>query len=222
MNSPQGSDEWRLERVGKVGASRVPDILAKTKTGWAASRANYANELFAERLTGVPLDRPFDTAAMRWGRETEAQARAIYTFERDVEVAEVGFVLHPRIANAGASPDGLIGNDETGGVLEIKCLTTPNHLEVLEKRTVPTRFLQQMYWQGACTERKWGHFVCFDPRLEESLQLFVQRVDFDPAVIVAMEREVASFLAEIDERVARLRRFTRGEIAAWSTMEQVG
>lgn len=204
MNN-QGTDAWRLERVGKVTASRIADLLATTKSGWSASRTTYANELFAERMTGLPLDRRFDTPEMRWGRETESQARAVYVFERDVEVKEVGFIAHPRLANAGASPDGLIGNDETGGVLEIKALSTHNHLEILETKKIPLRYVHQMYWQGACTQRRWGHFVCFDPRLEEPFQLFVQRIEFDPEVTAAMENEVIKFLAEIDERILRLR-----------------
>jgi hypothetical protein len=212
--STQGSDAWRLDRVGKVTASRIADLLATTKSGWGASRTTYANELFAERMTGLPIDRRFETPEMRWGRETESQARAVYVFERDVEVKEVGFVPHPRIANAGASPDGLIGDDATGGVLEIKCLSTAHHLELLESRSIPARYRQQMYWQGACTGRRWGHFVCFDPRLEEPLQLFVQRIDFEAESIASMEKEVVTFLAEIDERVERLRRLRRADVAA--------
>jgi hypothetical protein len=138
----------------------------------------------------------------------------VYVFERDVEVTEVGFIPHPSIPNAGASPDGLIGNDETGGILEIKCPSTAHHLDVLESKTIPSRYVQQMYWQGACTQRQWGHFVSFDPRLEEPFQLCVQRIDFDPAVTAEMEKEVLAFLAEIDERVQRLRSFRRIDAAA--------
>ena len=214
MSAPQGTDAWRLDRVGYVTASRMADVLATTKTGWGASRATYANELFAERMTGLPLERTFDTPEMKWGRDTEAQARAVYVFERDVVVSEVGFIKHPVIALSGASPDGMIGDDEVGGVLEIKCMTTQHHLEILESRKIPGRYISQMYWQGACTRRKWGHFVCFDPRLEEPLQLFVQRVDFDPAVTKQMEKDVGDFIAEIDARVARMRNHNTRGVAA--------
>lgn len=214
MSAPQGANEWRLERVGLVTASRISDVLATTKTGWGASRATYANELFAERMTGLPAERRFDTPEMKWGRDTEAQARAVYVFERDVDVQEVGLIRHPFVAGSGASPDGLIGDDETGGVLEIKCMSTSHHLEILESKKIPGRYVQQMYWQGACTQRRWGHFVCFDPRLEEPLQLFVQRVDFDPEITGNMEKEVAKFVAEIDERVQRMKTLNRRGVAA--------
>ena len=50
----QGSDEWRMARVGSLGASRLQEAIAKTKTGYGASRANLMAELICERLTGQP------------------------------------------------------------------------------------------------------------------------------------------------------------------------
>ena len=70
----QGSLEWFAMRCGKVTASRVADVLAKTKTGWGAGRANYAAELIAERLTGATAP-SFTNAAMQWGTDQEPVAR---------------------------------------------------------------------------------------------------------------------------------------------------
>lgn len=211
MNLQSDDPAWKLARVGKVTASRVADLLATTKTGWGASRAAYATTLIVERLTGLPAP-SFETPEMRWGRETEPQARAIYQFDRDVEVVEVGFVPHPTIENAGASPDGLIGEE---GLLEIKAPSSHHHLEILLTGTIPSRYMQQMYFQGACTGRKWADFMSFDPRMPENLQCFVKRVVFDPSVTLAMENDVRKFLAEIDDKLARLKgSYTfRGEAA---------
>lgn len=52
----QGSDEWHQARLGKVTASKVADVMARTKSGPAASRANYAAQLIIERLTGQPTE----------------------------------------------------------------------------------------------------------------------------------------------------------------------
>ena len=73
----QGSAEWLAIRCGRVTASRMSDLMAKTKTGYGASRANYMAELIAERLTGQPAER-FTNEAMRWGSEKEPEARAAY------------------------------------------------------------------------------------------------------------------------------------------------
>lgn len=196
----QGTDEWRKARCGRVTASRIADLMAKTKTGWGASRKNYMAELVVERLTGVPTE-GYTNAAMMWGTETEPQARAAYCFYTDAEVREVGFVPHPRIEMAGCSPDGLIGDD---GLVEIKCPTSATHIETLRDGFVPDKYIVQMQWQMACTDRDWCDFCSFDPRLPEGLSLFVQRVKRDDGAIGIMEKAVHEFLAELDDTVKAL------------------
>ncbi len=198
--SIQRTDEWFAARLGRVTASRVADVVAKTKTGWGASRATYMGELIAERLTGVAAEK-YVNAAMNWGTETEEQARAAYAFHKDAEVVEVGFIPHPRIVMSGASPDGMIGDD---GLVELKCPNTSGHIEVLLWQTIPNKYLLQMQWQIACTERKWCDFVSFDPRLPESMSLFVQRVPRDDKLITELEKHVADFLTELDAKIAQL------------------
>lgn len=196
----QGSPEWFAMRCGKVTASRVADVIAKTKTGWGASRANYAAELIAERLTGCTAP-GFTNAAMQWGTETEPLARAAYEKRTGVTVEEIGFVDHPEIANSGASPDGLIGDD---GMLEIKCPNTATHLDTLLSEMVPAKYVTQMMWQMACTGRAWCDFVSFDPRLPAEMSLFIRRVPRDVSMILDLEGDVSAFLREIDCKVEAL------------------
>ena len=114
---------------------------------------------------------------------------------------EIGFVDHPEITMSGASPDGLVG---VWGLVEIKCPNTATHLDTLLSETVPGKYITQMQWQMACTGREWCDFVSFDPRLPESMALFVTRVHRDVSHILELETEVAAFIAEIDDKVARL------------------
>jgi putative phage-type endonuclease len=200
----QGSPEWFAARLGRVTASRVADVIAKTKSGPSASRANYMAQLIAERLTGVCAE-TFTNAAMQWGTDMEPEARAAYEFHCDAEVLQVGFVAHPTIAMSGASPDGLIGDL---GMLEIKCPNTATHIETLLGQTVPGKYVTQMQWQMACTGRSWCDFASYDPRLPEHMRLFVSRVERDGTMI-----EVSAFLAEIDAKTAELRRLYEREAA---------
>ena len=197
----QGSEEWIAARLGKVTASRVADVMAKTKSGYGASRANYMAELICERLTGTQADR-FTNAAMQWGTDTEPQARAAYEFLHGAEVVETGFVLHPFIEGFGASPDGLVGSD---GLIEIKCPNTATHIETLLSETVPAKYFTQMQAQMACTGRSWCDFVSFDPRLPADMQMWVSRVHFDAAFVASMEQEIAAFLTEMDGKLDALR-----------------
>lgn len=197
----QGSPEWFAARLGRVTASRVADVVARTKSGYGASRANYMAQLIAERLTGTVAE-SFTNAAMQWGTQTEPDARAAYEFRTDRDVAEVGFVNHPAIEMSGASPDGLIGDD---GLLEIKCPNTATHIDtLLSNGTVPGKYVIQMQWQMACTGRKWCDFVSFDPRMPESMKLLILRVARDDARIAELESEVGAFLNEVNNTVARL------------------
>lgn len=198
----QGTEEWFDLRRGKVTASRVADVITRTKTGWGAQRSNYMAELVAERLTGTTAE-GFTNAAMKWGTETEPQARDAYVFRTDADVQECAFVDHPEIAMSGASPDGLVGGL---GLLEIKCPNTATHIETLIGQTVPGKYVTQMQWQMACTGRVWCDFVSFDPRLPESMRLFVQRVHRDNDMIASLEKDVSEFLAELAAKVATLRR----------------
>lgn len=196
----QRTDEWFAARIGKVTASRVADVIAKTKTGYSATRDNYMAQLVCERLTGQKGE-SFTNAAMQHGTDTEPLARLSYEVAKNVLVDEVGFVPHPSIEMAGASPDGLVNDD---GLLEIKCPNTATHIETLLSQTVPGKYNTQMQFQMACTGRKWCDFVSFDNRLPHELQLFVKRVPRDDEFIKQMEAEIVQFLAELDDKINKL------------------
>jgi putative phage-type endonuclease len=196
----QRTEEWFAARIGKVTASRVADVIAKTKSGYSASRDNYMAQLICERLTGQQGE-SFTNAAMTWGTETEPLARSAFEAYADVMVEEVGFVPHPSIEMSGASPDGLVG---LFGMLEIKCPNTATHIDTLLTQTVPGKYITQMQWQMRCCERQWCEFVSFDPRLPQDLQLFVKRVEFDPEYVAMLEKEIIQFLAELDDKVNKL------------------
>jgi putative phage-type endonuclease len=197
----QGSDEWKHIRLGKLTASRVSDMMAKTKTGWGASQANLMAQLIVERLTGQPQE-SYTNAAMQWGNDREPEARAAYAFMRDIDVAQEAFVDHPTIANAGASPDGLVGDD---GLLEIKCPNSATHIDYLLSDKIDDKYIKQMQWQMACTGRKWCDWMTYDPRMPTNLQIKIVRVDRDDAMISEIEAEGIKFLAEIDEKIKKLK-----------------
>jgi putative phage-type endonuclease len=196
----QRTPEWFAARTGKVTASRIADVMARTKTGWSASRANYAAQLVVELLTGQ-REESFTNAAMQWGTDTEPFARDAYSALVGELVEEVGFLIHPRIEQAGASPDGLVGAD---GMVEIKCPNTATHIETLLSSDVPMKYVYQMQWQMACADRGWCDFVSFDPRMPEALRLHVVRVWRSDGVLAEIEAEVVKFIAEVNDKVQQL------------------
>ncbi len=200
MTMLQRSDDWFAARCGKVTASRVADLMAKTKTGYSTSRQNYMAQLICERLTGKPAE-SFNSAAMQRGTEKEPEARAIYMLESGEIVEECGLIIHPDIPEFGASPDGLVCAD---GLIEIKCPNTWTHLETLKTGKPKGEYLTQMQAQMACTGRQWCDFVSFDDRLPDDIAYFCKRIRRDDEFIGLMMAEISIFLGDLQSELDQI------------------
>jgi len=195
----QRTEEWFQARLGKVTASRVADVLSKIKTGESASRRNYKIQLVSERLTGEKQE-SYINQAMQDGIDREVFARDRYV-QQFGEVEEVGFIQHPTL-EAGASPDGLVGED---GLLEIKCPMGTTHTETLMTQEVPSKYIPQIQFQLRCTGRKWCDFVSYNPMFPQHLQVFVKRVEADEVYQMELDKEIESFLLEVQTIIDRLK-----------------
>ena len=202
-NIEQRTDDWFAARLGKVTASSLHKVLARTKTGYGADRANYLTQLVLERVTNSKAE-GYVNADMQWGIDQEPFARAAYEAHTGVLVDEIGFMPHPTIEMSGASPDGLVGDS---GMVEIKCPSSKTALECwLSDDPVESKYFAQMQWQMACAGRDWCDYVVFDPRMPQKAQLFIHRVNRDNEWLATTEKEVVKFLAEVDAKVAALRK----------------
>ena len=188
-------------RCGSVGASDVPNIIRKTKTGYGASRANLMALKAVERLTGVPAE-TYQSAAMAVGLEREPLARAAYAFLHDVEVELTDPIRHPLIKGSHASPDGLLNDD---GLLEIKCPQMAAHLDTLWNEKIDGDYMIQIQWQLASTGRQWADYVSFSPDFPERMQFWETRIHRDDAAIGELEAAVRLFLEELEGKVSELR-----------------
>lgn len=201
----QGTEEWHAARCGRITASRIADVMARTKSGYGAGRKNYMAELVVERMTEAPTE-GFVSAEMRWGIEQEPSARFEYAM-RCADVETIGFVLHPELDYSGASPDGLVGDD---GMVEIKCPNTATHIETIETGTIKRQYLLQMQWQMACTDRQWCDFVSYDPRMRDRRLIFYrQRVERDEKLIAEIRAEVEKFHGELRGKIERLQQWAK-------------
>jgi putative phage-type endonuclease len=198
----QGTPEWRQARCGKFTASRIADLLARTKSGPSATRRNYIAEIVVERLTGEPQESGFVSAAMQRGIDLEPEARTAFEFEYGVEVTTTGFIEHPTLPYTGGSPDGLIGAD---GIVEIKCPNTATHIETLRTQTVPKGYYAQIQWNIECAGRSWGKYISYDPRLQDPrLTLFVKHIEHDQVFIEAALSEVKAAEREVNQIIDEL------------------
>lgn len=196
----QGSEAWMKMRLGKVTASRMSDVMSKGR-GNAPSKTSesYMIELIAEIITGQ--SKPFfENDAMRWGTETEPQARAMYEVNNDfVSVREVAFIEHSEFI--GVSPDGLIGDD---GLLEIKCPNTTTQLKRALSDDYSADYKAQIQMQLWVSGREWCDFLSFDPRLECAAGYLQQRVYRDEDYITEMKEKTDLFISKMNELLIKL------------------
>jgi putative phage-type endonuclease len=205
----QGSPEWMVLRIGKIGGSRVADLLTEGRGGAESlTRKKYKNELIRERLTGKKLD-TYKTPAMQRGIDLEPMARAWYEVKYNTFVDQVAIVLHPTIEGAQCSPDGLV--EATNSLIEIKIPNPENHLDnILTGGKQLEQYYDQVQWQLACMpEKEFCDLISFDPDLT-GLEGFVKRIYRDDEYINNMQNAVIAFLSEIETIVNNLKEIQNG------------
>lgn len=194
--SLQRTEQWYEDRIGKITASKVRDIIEKK-----AARDTYKWKLIAERITGVQ-SYYFINAAMQWGIDNEDDARAFYEVRYDTQVQQAPFIIHPMYDFTGASPDGLVGDN---GLVEFKCMETVNHLRAIHDRKVPEYYVWQCQWQMACTDREWCDLAIYDPRVPPELQMRKFRIMRDDDLITSMTEEIIKFNNEIEQAILTIK-----------------
>jgi hypothetical protein len=193
----QGTDEWRLARLGIPTASRFADVLAKGRNGEASkTRDRYLRDLAGEIITGEPAE-AYNNGHMERGKVLESEARNLYALVADVDPELVGFV---RNGDKGASPDALVNSD---GILEIKTKLPAILIECLLKDDFPPEHKAQCQGALMVCEREWVDIAVYYPKMP----IFVKRAYRDNAYIRTLEKAVSEFNSELQEIVARVRAY---------------
>ena len=199
----QGSEEWHAVRLGKITASRLGDLMKKTKYGESTYKTRLRMELAIERITNTSASSMVMNRAMHDGIEREPDARTLFEAVTGKEVALSGSHDHPDIVNTSASPDGLLRGENA--ILEIKCPTHTTHAKNLMADGIDKRYLFQIQWQIACTESTHGYFVSYHPDFPRELRLKWVRVERDDDVIAEITEEVKKFDIEVEDLVAKIK-----------------
>ena len=191
----QRTEGWYAARRGVPTSSSFGRLI--TATGKRAASADaYIDELIAEKLTGQSKFFP-TTAAMQHGIDTEAKAREYYEFMYERQVVECGLCLHDNI-NAGASPDGLVGDE---GMLEIKCPQPHTMVKYLRENRLPPEYKAQVMGQLWICERQWVDFLAY----HEKIKPLLIRVTRDEEYIAELEAIVTKAVETIDENVTKMK-----------------
>ena len=182
--------------MGLPTASNFAEIMAKGRGGApSVRRGGYMNKLLAERLSSE-LDEGYAGGDVMRGMELEDAAISAYEFECGVKVERIGFM---RSEVAGASPDGLVGEN---GLIEVKCPRRHHYVRMVLSGNPAADYMPQIQGQLWLSGRQWCDLVLYSP----PLPLFVHRVNRDEDDIGELSEAVQSFAADLAEAEVALRR----------------
>lgn len=197
----QGTDEWRMLRLGIPTASEFSTVLAK---GEGKMRKAYLRKLAGEVITGE-LTESYSNAHMERGHTMEPEARQFYAFLKDCEPQQVGFIKSGR---KGCSPDALIGAD---GALEIKSCMPHILIEIIEGDKFPASYVAQCQGVLWVAEKEWIDLVVYWPKMPP----FLKRAYRDEEYIKTLSSEIDRFNEELDALVEKIKLYGNPqEIAA--------
>lgn len=203
MTAPQGTQEWLQIRLGKITSSTIHKIMSSKEN--SSTRTRLLQDLIFERISGSPT-KNIVTAPMARGLELESEARKAYELQNEI-VTLSGFIEHPTIKDAGASPDGLVGDD---GLIEIKCLNKKSHEEIIRKQILPRQYYIQIQFQLACTQRLWCDFVAYHPDADQPL--YVQRIMPEIKIIKEIHEKALVFISEVEEKYMEMKKRNSEEL----------
>ncbi len=193
---PQGGSAWHKARLGIPTASSFDKILTPSTRKLSTQADGYMRTLLAEWVLGEPAGADASQFMDR-GTELEPEARAWYAYEREAAVLEVGIVLRDD-RMAGASPDGLVGDD---GTLEIKCPGAATHVGYLLDGGAGLRgYFSQVQGAMWLTGRQWTDILSYHP----TMPAVVVRIARDEEYIAALDSAVSNFVALLLRQRARL------------------
>lgn len=181
------TDEWFTARRGRITASvRAHTIAQGRDYEWLRMKDELLDEMRDDYVGN-----PFSNEATRWGQDHEAEAIANIELETGLTLWEPGFVLHPELDYAGASPD-FFAEDHISG--QIKCPFNPKyHLETVHTQRVPTKYFHQVQFEAYISRRTRILFASYDPRQPLATRTAMVWMEADPLLHDLFDRRLRQF-----------------------------
>lgn len=196
----QRSDEWKSARIGKLTASRFPDLMKtpKQRLEWNQTQLAILRQVAAEIITG-DVEEVYTSKAMEWGISNEDYGRDLWAIENFETVRTCGFYQHSEYI--GGSPDGIVvRDDEDWGVFEIKAPSSKNHLKYeLDKDELVKEYIGQVIGESLVTGLRSYSLVSFDPRFPDGRKFVTVTGEFEPAEIAELENRLYKAVALLKE-----------------------
>lgn len=202
----QGTDEWLIERMGRITASpaKVLTTSGLTKTGkqakgsggqygdefeeLGAGAVTYAKKLAIQRHSSTSPKDNVKSPFTQWGHDNEPLARAALCKAAGVTIDEIGIVVNGWHA---CSPDGISESGKFGA--EIKCFNEDKHATYIFDgvQVLVDEVYTQVQWSMLVTGYSSWYVAAFHPNQIEENQLRYQLVDRDDVFIRELSRKAA-------------------------------
>lgn len=198
----QRSPEWFSMRLGKFTASEIHKLLGIKGLGQTGK--TYCFEKACELVFGKDENDDFTSFDLKRGVELEPIA-----FRKFQELKQEDFIdiqtttFFPYGENAGASPDGLVGDD---AILEIKCPRSNKFFNLVAGgvEEIDKDYIAQMQMQMLCSNSKQCHFfnyIIFNG-VEMWHEIIVER---DEVMIELIKTRIAEAIVIRDNFIVELK-----------------
>jgi exodeoxyribonuclease (lambda-induced) len=198
MENVQRSNEWHEQRRGKFTASEIVKLLGVK--GLGETGKSYAFDKAIEQLFGE-MEESFISYDMQRGIDLEPLAFAKFKEIKELEFIEVsncGFFEYEN--EAGASPDGLVGND---AILEIKCPRSTTFFKLVATNEIDSKYYAQMQLQMMATNRNKAHF--FNYLVHEGMEYWHEIIiERDEVLCAKIEERIKEALEIKNEYINKL------------------
>jgi len=181
----QGTEEWFRERLGKLTASEMKNIITPSKfevvKGVKDGTHPYIYEIVAQRITDF-VEPHYEGFDMQRGKIEEVYARQIYS-ENYAPASDCGFVTNDKWGfTIGYSPDALIGDE---GLIEIKSRNQKHQTKTIIENVLPDEFSIQIQTALLITERKFCDFISYSNGMPMFVLTVLPNEEIQEAIIKA-------------------------------------
>ena len=184
-NIKQGSSEWLSFREGKISGTKIGKLFAKSlKVGElinADKPLQTYYEVIAERLAVGTADKDNKLSSdteRGLALETEATKRAVSELKL-TNIATDGVWIDSECEDFICSPDSYEDVMKPKWAMEIKCLSSANHIKAIIENKYPNGYkFQILNYFLLCPSLEKLYFVMYDPRfIIEKLQLKIFTIE---------------------------------------------
>ena len=188
MAIEQGSPEWLEIRRNYITATDAGTIMG-------LNPYETALQLYWKKVLGTETKK---NSAMERGIRLEPAARDCF-MSLTGEFVSPSFRVHVNYPDSTWMAASFDGINDSGVVVEIKCMGSINHALALQG-VVPTQYKAQLQWQMDVAGVKQLYFMSYNPNDVEPCAIV--KVDYDLTFVTEMKKKCLEFYKQLHARTA--------------------